>query len=124
MYLGDKVSQAMLQHWAGVYCVACGFNRRLCSVVQDIFQQIVSFGPDPKERQVSSRTVMAEILIGTLLLPLAVTNLRAPLRRWVSISDASEQGAVRQKLGISGQIWPWVLPLISSKWRHLGTKSC
>ena len=50
------------------------------------------FSDDPKEQRGLSGTVGDELVLAALLAPLAGTNLRAPIRDGISISDASEEG--------------------------------
>ena len=44
------------------------------------------------EQLAPSLTVRDEMLVAALLIPMAYTNLKAPLRQVISISDASEEG--------------------------------
>lgn len=88
----DEVGQAPIQHWCGLLCFAAGFRRPLFSVLQDVFLCIADF-EDSKFQVISLlSSVRDEFLLAAILLPFAGVNLRDPLRRSVSISDASEQG--------------------------------
>ena len=62
------------------------------SVAQDIFRFIYEFEEGGSEYRQPSAAVRDEMLIAALLSPLAFTNLRAPMRSTISISDASEEG--------------------------------
>jgi hypothetical protein len=86
------VPQVVAQHWAGMYCFLCSFRRPLFSVVQDIVSFICSFSEDPWERKELPEAVCDEMLLGALLAPMGFSNLRAPIRNSISITDASEQG--------------------------------
>ena len=56
------------------------------------FFLICSFAEDPWERKALPEAVFTEMLLGVLLAPMAFSNLRAPIRSSISITDASEQG--------------------------------
>ncbi|CAK0801547.1 unnamed protein product, partial [Prorocentrum cordatum] len=78
-----------LRHWAGQACFAAGFRRPLFAVLEQIFPCIQGAvarptWPDP--------TVAHEIPSFTMLLPLAHSNHRAPVKRSISCADASEHG--------------------------------
>ena len=87
-----KVSQAAVQHWCGLACFCAGFRRASFSILQDVFAFITGFSDNPKERRALPPAVRDEILIFAVLSPTLGTELRSPLRRKNSISDASEQG--------------------------------
>ena len=88
------VGQAALQHWTGIYAFAAGFRRPLFSVVEEICSAIVGYEDPNHETKLLDPMVADEILCAALLLPLIRSNLRAPLRPSLSISDASERGRV------------------------------
>ena len=92
--------QVTLQHWAGVFCFQASFRRPLFSIGHEIFSFISAFSSD-RDRLTIPAGVRDEILVAGLLAPLAYTNLRAPLRPSLSISDASEEGGEQQRLPIS-----------------------
>ena len=56
-----------------------------------MFTFIHEFSEEGRERRFLPAECRDEIILSALLAPLAFTNLRAPLREWVSITDASEQ---------------------------------
>ena len=85
--------QVMLQNVAGHYCFLASFRRPLFCVLQDIFTDIHAFSDDPKQVMRLSSTVCDALVLAALIAPLAGSNLRAPLRIGMSVSDASEEGA-------------------------------
>ena len=87
-----NVAQVACQHWAGVYCFAAGFRRPMFSVLEQFFTFIVEFEAKDKKMREMPNAVRDEALVAGLLIPLATTNLRAPVRKTISISDASEVG--------------------------------
>ena len=87
-----KATQVACQHWSGLYCVAAGFRRPLFSVLEEIFSFIVKMDDSKLSEEPLPNAVRDEVLLAGLLMPLATTNLRAPLREKMSISDASEFG--------------------------------
>ena len=89
----NVVSQVMLQNVAGHFCFLASFRRPLFCVMQEIFGDICAFSDNPKQVMKLSAAVSDELVIAALLAPLAGSNLRAPLRVGMSISDASEEGA-------------------------------
>ena len=115
----ESVSQVTLQHWAGMFCFGAGFRRPLFSVVQDIFP----FIQDPRWDKVKDLpfppSVLDEILLGAILMPLACTNIRAPIRFKISCSDASEQGGG----GRIFQLYKWTLSFCFGNRRRLAVKS-
>ena len=87
-----KATQVACQHWCGLFCFAAGFKRPLFAVMEKIFSFIVQMeGPEIAAAALPNE-VRDEILVAGLLLPLAFTNLRAPLRQTNPITDASEYG--------------------------------
>ena len=88
----DAAPQVSYQHWAGTFCFMAGFRRPLFSVAQEIFKFIYEFKEGGSEHRKPSSTVRDEMLIAALLIPMAFSNLRAPMRSTISISDASEEG--------------------------------
>ena len=62
------------------------------SVAEYAFAFIVSFPDDPAETKPIPAAVRGEMITAALLAPMAFSNLRADVRPWLSISDASEQG--------------------------------
>ena len=82
-----------MQNIAGHYCFMASFRRPLFAAYQEVFTFIHSFSEDPAEQKEIPKLVREELLTSALLAPLAVTNLRAPIRPGISISDASEEGA-------------------------------
>ena len=87
-----KASQVACQHWCGLFCFAAGFRRPLFAVLEQIFGFIVKMEDPGIPAAALPNAVQDEILVTGLLLPLASTNLRAPLRQRISITDASEFG--------------------------------
>lgn len=87
-----ELGQALLQQWTGMFAFAAGFRRPLFCVLEHMFAFICSYAGPAGERKCLESGVVNEILCGALLLPLARSSLRAPLRRAISISDASEEG--------------------------------
>ena len=87
-----QVNQVASQHWAGVACFSAGFRRPIFSVLQDLFQFLVEFDERECVRATVPPEVRTEILLASLLIPFMHSNLRAPLRPMLSISDASEVG--------------------------------
>ena len=87
-----EVPQVAVQHWAGSFCFAAGFRRSLFSTVSEVFSFIVSFEDQTRGKLVMPPDVSDEVLVACSLLPLAAASLRAPLRQYLSISDASEDG--------------------------------
>lgn len=71
----DLVSQASVQHWAGLFCFAAGFRRPLFAAVQDIFPFICSCEDVVRGRQAWPASVIDEMLSATSLLFLALQNL-------------------------------------------------
>ena len=88
----DSVSQASVQHWAGLFCFGAGFRRPLFSIVQEIFPFIQDPRWEKMDRLPCPESVVDEMILGALLIPFAGSNLRAPIRNKISCSDASEQG--------------------------------
>lgn len=88
----DLVTQANMQHWAGIACFAAGFRRPSFSVLESIFTFISSESWVRYPSQPIPLDVIDEMLCFCGILPLCYTNLRAPIRPKISISDASEQG--------------------------------
>ena len=86
-----KVSQAAMQHWCGLFCFMASFRRPLFSLAQEVFVFIQEFSGNDHERKPLSAASYDEVLLAALLSRLAFTNLRAPLRESISITDASEQ---------------------------------
>ena len=89
----NAVTQVMLQNVAGHFCFMASFRRPLFAILQEVFGEIQLFSDDPKQCLLLNPSSADELIVAALLAPLAGTNLRAPLRIGVSISDASEQGA-------------------------------
>ena len=85
----DDVPTAAAQHVVGCLSFAAGFRRPVYAVLQDIFDVVAEPGAEYVE---SSGGALDEIVWCSLLLPLCYTNLRAPLRKVISCSDASEKG--------------------------------
>ena len=85
-------SQPALQHWAGVACFAAGFRRPSFSALEEIFSFISSPGWLSSTQRRLPLEVFDEVLVFAGLLPLCFTNLRAPIRPVISITDASEDG--------------------------------
>ena len=83
-------SAAALQHWTGVFCFGAGFRRPAFSVLQEIFVLIASLGET--EVHPPTLSVLDEVMAGSLISALFSTDLRAPIRRTVSSTDASEEG--------------------------------
>ena len=88
----EEVPQVALQHWAGIFCFMASFRRVMFSVGQAIFPCISRYDQLEVDRACVDVDVYDEILVAALLAPLAQTNLRAEVRRTISMSDASEQG--------------------------------
>ena len=86
------VTQANMQHWAGIACFAAGFRRPCFSALECIFTFISSTTWNSNPAQEIPLEVVDEMLCFCGLVPLCFTNLRAPIRDKISISDASEQG--------------------------------
>ncbi|CAK0814125.1 unnamed protein product, partial [Prorocentrum cordatum] len=82
-----------LQRWAGLFGFAAGFGRPLYSVLQEVFPFLADSNWDRVVAQPPPDDVLAEVLVGGLLLPMAFVNLRAPVRPLIKCSDASEEGA-------------------------------
>ncbi|CAK0904396.1 unnamed protein product [Prorocentrum cordatum] len=78
-----------LQHWAGQACFAAGFRRPLFAVLEQIFPAIQTALDAPAP---ADAAVIDEMIAFACLLPLAYTNLRAPVKRTISCTDASEDG--------------------------------
>lgn len=87
-----EVSQAPLQHWAGIFAFAAGFRRPLFSILESMFTLIVSYEDVVSQKQVLPDSVIDEVLVAAFVDPFVRTDLRAPIRRAISISDASETG--------------------------------
>ena len=85
-------SQGAVQHWAGLFCFAAGFRRVLYAAMQEVFPFIQSFEVDGSQKLAPPLGVLDEVIACACLLPLAYTNLRAPIRRTISSSDASPSG--------------------------------
>ena len=88
----SKATQVACQQWSGHFCFAAGFRRPLFAVLEQIFSFIVEMEDPQMPAAELPNAVRDEILLAGLLMPLASTNLRAPLRQRISISDASEFG--------------------------------
>lgn len=88
----SKVTQASMQHWAGVACFAAGFRRPCFSILEGIFTFISDGSWSKYHLQHIPLDVVDEMLCFCGLLPLCYSNLRASIRNKISISDASEQG--------------------------------
>lgn len=84
------VCQAAVQHWCGLCCFAAGFQRPLFAALQDIFPSISSFEDSHFQNLLLPKSVHDEFLLSAVLLSFAGTDLGAPLRLSMSISDASE----------------------------------
>ncbi|CAK0882079.1 unnamed protein product [Prorocentrum cordatum] len=78
-----------LQHWAGQACFAAGFRRPLFAVLEQISPAIQTALDAPAP---ADAAVIDEMVAFACLLPLACTNLRAPVKRTISCTDASEDG--------------------------------
>ena len=87
-----KASQVSCQHWSRLFCFAAGFRRPLFAVLEQIFGFIVEMDGKAGLEEALPNAVRDEILLAGLLAPLTFTNLRAPLREIISVTDASEQG--------------------------------
>lgn len=87
-----EAPQVTFQHWSGLFCFKAGFRRPIFSVCQEVFKFINSFEEGGSECRSPPLEVLDEILVAALSTPLAFTNLRAPIRPVLSITDASEQG--------------------------------
>ena len=87
-----KATQVACQHCSCLYCFAASFRRPLFSVLEEIFSFIVKMDDSSLPADTLPNAVRDEVLLAGLLMPLATTNLRAPLRTRISISDASEFG--------------------------------
>ena len=85
----ERWSVGPVRHWAGKACFAAVFRRPLFSVLQEIFWQVQEL--DKKEASPWG-SVFDEVLCFTILLPMAFTNLRAPIDEVISCSDASLGG--------------------------------
>ena len=88
----DFVTQANMQHWAGVACFAASFRRPSFSVLESIFTFISCDSWSKHQQQSIPPEVIDEMLCFCGVLPFCFTNLRAPIRPKISISDASELG--------------------------------
>ena len=86
------LGQVSCQHWAGAFCFMAGFRRPLFAVCDELFKFISAFGDDSLSIKEVPDAARDEVLLGALLAPLAFSNLRAPLRPVISVTDASEQG--------------------------------
>ena len=84
-----KWSEAMLLHWTGLAVFVSQFRRPLFSILQEVFHHGLLLAETPGSPWAES---VDEILAFAALLPLAFANLRAPCRRTISCSDASEHG--------------------------------
>ena len=82
-------SGGALQHWLGCFCFGASFRRPIFAALQETFTLAVSAGPGIVE---PSMEHLDEVLLATLLLPFMFTDLRAPIRRTISCSDASSAG--------------------------------
>ena len=87
-----KATQVTCPHWAGLFCFAAGFRRPLFAVLEQIFAFIVEMDTKVVSASALPNDVRDEILLAGLLVRLAFSNLRAPLRQMISVSDASEHG--------------------------------
>ena len=87
-----KATQVICQHWSGLFCFAAGFRRPLFAGLEQIFSFIVEMDSKVDSASTLPNGVRDEILLAGLLVPLAFSNLRAPLREMISVSDASEFG--------------------------------
>ncbi|CAK0791571.1 unnamed protein product, partial [Prorocentrum cordatum] len=78
-----------LGHFVGAACFAGQFWRPLFSILQEVFFE---FRALEGGRKAPDLEAFDEVLLFTILLPLAYSNLRAPMRRRLSCADASEEG--------------------------------
>ena len=107
-----EVPQVSCQHWVGIFCFMAQFRRPVFSAVQDLFPFIVSFSEDQSERRTLPPQVFDEILLGSLLAPLAFSNLRCQVHSRISIPDASEEAGASAEASV-------FLPYLNSE---LGTR--
>ena len=82
-------TQNMLRHWCGGAVFACGFRRPIFSVLQEVFHQICELETGPSA---AWRECIDEVLSLAVLLPFCHADLRAPMRKAISCTDASEAG--------------------------------
>ena len=82
-------TEGMLLHWTGLSVFVAQFRRPLFCILQEVFHQGLTLAETPGP---AWRESVDEILVFAALLPLAFTNLKAECRRYVSCSDASENG--------------------------------
>ena len=92
LFAEEQVTQVGCQHWSGLFCFAARFRRPLFSLLEEIFVFIVEFDSSKVNKRRMPESVRNEVLLAGLLAPMAFANLRAPLRKVISVSDASEQG--------------------------------
>ena len=85
----DTWTEGALRHWGGNAAFAAQFRRPVFSILQSVFTLMPELAGSPRP---PSRASFDEVLVFTSLLPLCYTNLRAPLRRTLSCTDASEEG--------------------------------
>ena len=85
----EQWSGGALQHWVGCFCFGASFRRPIFAALEEVFTlaAAIEYGSGPPGVQ-----HLDEILCAAILVPLMLTNLRAPLRLPISCSDASEAG--------------------------------
>ena len=96
------------------------FRRPLFGTLNNIW----TFGRKKAVQSLSS-TQKVELLVATSLLPLAVTDLRAPISGLVTASDASEKGGgCCKSTGLTCEGFDTLLSLQSNKEMSLGHRPC
>lgn len=78
-----------LRHWGGKSSFASSFRRPLFSILQEVFTFMGELAESP---QVPPADVMDEVVVMTILIPMAFVNLRASLDNEIVVTDASPTG--------------------------------
>ena len=95
-FLGEEYWTGQgLQQIVGYFSFACGFRRPLFSVLAETYAEATAYAP--LLPFTPSDAAVLEILLSALLIPPAITDLRASISRTISTSDASKSALSRSR---------------------------